>query len=220
MTAARISPFQAIVLGLLVQRRRYGYQIANLIERGVWAAIVTPRKTAVYAALRRLESLGHIAAEETDAGARHGHVSKRRWSDYRRWYRPTPQGLQAYQQWVTGRIGDEHGRAAVLVRIGIAAPLGTKALHEILDKDEALCDVQRRTLQQARAHVSASSGIAGLCNRLVIAEREITLRGIREWTQLAREELRAYERHSMDASLGERCRQSSPIERMDDAWRR
>jgi len=193
MTTVELKPLQAIVLAFSIQRRLYGYEIVDLVEQSVCSTVLKPTRTAAYNALRRLQQLGCVTSDIEDATQRQ-RVTKRRWDDHRRWYRATPTGLHAYQQWVTRKLDDEPERAGVLVRIAIAARLGTPALRKILHECEELSNAREETLQAVPTPNSCPTGIDALCNRLVIAERRLALRGIREWIGAARHEIDAYER--------------------------
>lgn len=178
------SALQAIVLGLVIQRPSYGYEIANRCQR-LCGSFLYVRQASVYGALERLSAIGLIEALDS----RQRRVGR----GARRYFRVTAAGGDAYRNWAESEIRQETERAQLLARIATAGRLGITGLRKVLDGYEQVLIGQAKTLAEVQAADPAHPGLDALCERLVLVERRITLAGAEEWLAVARDEVDDFE---------------------------
>ena len=184
-----LTPVQAMVLAFTLDRPRYGYEIANRVQRGAGGSFLPNiNRGAVYKALQRLEQMGYVTAVDLDAVRP---ITKHR-CDTRQWHQATPRGRQAHHRWVTSSLSPEPERAEILGRIVSAARLGPAAIRKILVECLRYCDERERALDAVQRLDTGCPNMDILCDRLVLAERRIALRGLREWVQVASDETDAF----------------------------
>ena len=108
MTTTAITP---VVLGLLADRPRSGYDIKAIVDRSTrffWAASYGQ----IYPELRRLEAEGLIEGEDSPTGGRR-----------RRVYKVTPDGRKALTDWLFGQTVTIELRDESLLRLFFADAL-------------------------------------------------------------------------------------------------
>lgn len=177
-TFEQLTPVQAVVLAFTIDRRCYGYEIANRVEHGARGSFLPNLdRGAVYKALQRLERMGYVAAVDLDIERR---ITKRR-----RWHHATPRGREAHRHWVARSLNPEPERTEILGRIISAARLGPVAIRKILAECDRYCDEREQALDTIQRLETACPNMDVLCDQLVLAERRIALRGLREWVKVA-----------------------------------
>lgn len=122
------------LLGIVIERPSYAYELARRFERTYGDALTLSSVSHIYTALGALKERTLI---EEIAGTREGRQPKPH-------YRATPAGLAAYGEWLVGQIGEEHQRQRLF-----ALALSTLARHpqvalEVLDHYERACLGQAR----------------------------------------------------------------------------
>jgi DNA-binding PadR family transcriptional regulator len=175
---------QAVVLAFTIDRPRYGYEIASRVEHGVTGSFLI--YLDVYKALESLEQMGYVNAVDRDI------MTTKRRRDTRRWFQATTRGREAHGRWVMTALTPESERTAILGRITSAARLGTSEIRRILTECEKYCDERECALDAIQKLDMEYPNIYVLCDKLVFAERKIALRGLREWVQVARNEVDAF----------------------------
>lgn len=178
------SPLQAIVLGLVIQRPSYGYEIANRCQR-LCGSFLRMRYTSVYGALGRLQELGLIEALDP-MQSRPGPGARRR-------YRAIAKGGREYRRWMAQEISHETERAELLARIASDGRLGVATIRKVLDEYEHTLAHQARALAELRPLDTSHPASTALCERLVQAERRISVAGLEEWLGVARDEINNFE---------------------------
>jgi DNA-binding PadR family transcriptional regulator len=173
---------QAVILAFTIDRRCYGYEIANRVEHGARSSFLPNLDRGnVYNALQRLERMGYVAAADLDTEHR---ITKRR-----RWHHATDLGREAHRHWVARSLSPEPERTEILGRIVSAARLGPVAIRKILAECDRYCDERERALDTIQRLEAACPNMDVLCDQLVLAERRIALRGLREWVKVAGDEI-------------------------------
>lgn len=173
---------QNVVLGQLVQRRGYGYEIADRL-RDVFTDLFEFSDTAVYPALAALERKGLIVEVSRDSVRR-----EERWSNPRVVYEPTPAGRRRFREWMAEPASKAPLREELHMKLLLAEPEDVPALIEALRNVEGECRIQlARIIEQPLGeHVrSAAQGAAfgaALVQDGVIAHLQTTM----EWTQRSR----------------------------------
>lgn len=167
------------VLGLLLERPSYGYEVLVRFRRafdaGQWA--ITPQ--GLYASLDRLERDGLIepvAGHDRDASRRQPKTP----------YRVTPTGAQELRRFLDAPMSADPSRAELLVRLQCVASRDAEELLDMLDGYEQSClDELGRMGGDARA-----AGARTLVERLALEDRRLGIQARLMWIDYARRELR------------------------------
>jgi DNA-binding PadR family transcriptional regulator len=169
------------LLGLVIERPSYAYELALRFERTYEGALTLSSVSHVYTALGTLRGRGLI--EEADgppAAAR----SRRR-------YRATEAGVAEHAEWLVGQVGEERRRQKVLIaQIGAVAKSPERVLA-ILEEYEQAC-----LAEIARAPAGGAEergpGTTGLVARLAGEETRLSVAAKLKWAQYARAQLEAH----------------------------
>ncbi len=129
------SPLKGAVLGLLVQRPSYGYELANRLERqlGPSWTIVRP---SLYRMLRALQAEGLICSDPSSET-----------SSARIVYHATPSAEPVIAAWMDSRPPLEHARAQLQARMIVARPEDLPKLLEVLNGHERALFAKRVEIQ-------------------------------------------------------------------------
>jgi DNA-binding PadR family transcriptional regulator len=173
------------VLGLLLERPSYGYEVLVRFRRafdaGQWA--ISPQ--GLYASLDRLERDGLIEPVTVQAAE----TSRRQPKTP---YRVTEHGADALQRFLETPMGANPSRAEFLVRLQCAASRETDALLLMLDGYERAClDELGRIGAEAREEDDAHAHVGRLVERLSREDRRLGIQARLTWIQFARQELRS-----------------------------
>ena len=166
------SPVNWAVLGLLIERPGYGYDLFERCGRTYGDALDLSTPSQVYGALEALEPKGLI---EEDSSRDAKRQPKPR-------YRATEQGLLAYQEWLVSQAAKKHQQSRLFVRE--LALLPPSAALEVLDRYE------QHSLKQSRSTPDPSLG-SDFANRAIAEEERLALAGILTWIDFLRSELEA-----------------------------
>jgi DNA-binding PadR family transcriptional regulator len=171
------------VLGLLLERRGYGYELDQRLAARLGPAWQLSR-TAVYGALDQLEQAGLIRgtlrpASSADRVARRaGRVV----------YDPTPEGEAAFASWIAQSAHRcDPIRSALALKVAVARPCDIPALRETVDHAEWL--VRRALDDSTRASAQLPGGWPARAAELVRGGAQARLRGELAWLASVREAL-------------------------------
>lgn len=174
------SPVAWALLGILIQRSGYGYELVQRFERTYGAALELSSPSQIYAALDTLagRSLAEEFVEpvEESRGARQPKPH----------YRATAEGVRCYQEWLIAQAQDESRRSDLF-----AKQLATLA------PEDALAVIER--YEQACLAVASRTPIAtdpgdetgSLADRLIYEEGRLAAGARLAWIDFARNELTA-----------------------------
>ena len=184
------SPLNFSVLGLVIERSSYGYELWKRFERiyGDWRV----GGSAIYAALDALRRHGYI--EEVEGSAKPVPGTSRQ---PKTTYRATSAGIDAYQAWVIEQAREHSRRSRQFARqLGALAEEPETALA-ILDRHEQAC------LDEMDARISTASepstGVApGLGDRLAYAYGRGIHTATLGWVGYARHELETLQKVRSD----------------------
>lgn len=173
------------VLGLLLERPSYGYEVLVRFRRafdaGQWA--ISPQ--GLYASLDRLERDGLIepvAALAPDTSRRQPKTP----------YRVTEHGADALQRFLETPMGADPSRAEFLVRLQCAASQDTDALLLMLDGYERAClDELGRIGAEAAEGDGGHAHVGRLVERLAREDRRLGIQARLTWIEFARQQLRS-----------------------------
>jgi DNA-binding PadR family transcriptional regulator len=170
------------VLGLLLDKPTYPYELGNQLQRrlGPSWAVNTGQLSQI---IKRLEKEGLIERVDGAVGAR----------EDRRIYAITDAGIQEFERWfsTSAPSGARLPRRPLLVKISLAGPQRlTEALQQIDGyEDECATELAQLTREQAKIGEGPIVRADDEFLRLALAENIIEKEGQLEWTKLAREKV-------------------------------
>jgi DNA-binding PadR family transcriptional regulator len=141
------------VLGLLAQRRGYGYDLVQRFEEQVGPAWQL-NAGAIYVALDKLEQEGLVrpVGSESAEGAA-APVTRRRTARGapRVIYEATPQGLERFEQWMASASSMSPLREQLHLKLALSQPRNLPRLIELTYEQEQAC------LERLEQHLGTSS---------------------------------------------------------------
>ena len=177
------SPVNWALLGLVIERPSYAYELARRFERVYDGALTLSSVSHIYMALPTLLERGLIEEIAGDQQTRRS----------RRGYRATELGIAEHAQWVIGQVAEEQRRQQVLVtQLGVLAREPQRAA-ELLDAYEQACLTE---IAAAAPAGERTPGIPGLVSRLLGEQTRLGVAAKLRWAQYARAELNAFSRPS------------------------
>jgi DNA-binding PadR family transcriptional regulator len=176
---------QNVVLGELVRRRGYGYQLHDRL-RELLTDVFGFSETAVYPALQALEKRGLIVEVDRAPSRR-----DERWSNPRIVYEATPAGERFYRDWIAQPTRKTPLREELHLKLIGAGPADVPALLDALDGVEDDCC---RRLAEIAAHplVRRQPGgpSSGSFGALLVQDALVThLQTTLEWVERSRSAL-------------------------------
>jgi DNA-binding PadR family transcriptional regulator len=187
------SPVNWAVLGLMIERPSYGYEILQRFERNYGELLKLSSPSQIYTALDSLMDRGMIEAtgEPTPSvGSRQPKLH----------YRATDEGVRRHQEHLVGQAEEDRRRSSLFARE--LAALAPDAALSVLNDYEQMCLAQATRAQPGRRSESATAD-AGmtLADRLAAEDERLAMEAKLPWIEYARRELRA---------LADRGRQNGP----------
>lgn len=187
------------VLGLVIERPSYGYELFQRLERR-YGGVLDPPISQIYAALNALERsalIEPLPEEERplvpDEALR---PAKRQPKVH---YRATASGARAFREWVAEQMRDDPRHVELLRRIAGTAAAGVDragTMRALVDSYERACveEASMLPLPPAREAATPASAAGELVERLVLAARRGLLDAHFAWIAYARKEIDAFER--------------------------
>ena len=187
------------VLGLVIERPSYGYELFQRLERR-YGGVLDPPISQIYAALNALERAALIEPLPVEAPAL-APVDGLRPAAKRQpkvHYRATASGARAFRDWVAEQMRDDPRHVELLRRIAGTAAAGvdrTGTMRELVDAYERACveEASRLPLPPARDGATPAAAAGELVERLVLAARRGLLDAHFAWIAYARKEIEAFE---------------------------
>lgn len=168
------------LLGLVIRRPSYAYELAQRFERTFGGALTLSSVSHVYTALGVLKERELI---EEIPGTRDGRQPKPH-------YRASEKGLAGYRQWLTGQIEEDRQRQRIFVLQLGALERHPQAALEILGHYQQACldEARRATLP---AGEDRAEGASELVVALIGEESRLAIGAKLAWARYARESLEA-----------------------------
>ncbi|HST56003.1 MAG TPA: helix-turn-helix transcriptional regulator [Solirubrobacteraceae bacterium] len=166
------------VLGLVIERPSYGYELYQRFERVYRGVLSVSSFSHVYTALNVLEARSMIERIPGKHSVEPG-VDRQP----KPHYRATDGGLQSYQEWLIAEMCEDRRRSQLFVReLSVFVQQPEVVLH-ILERFE------HAVLEQApKAPISTSLGVdSGLIARLAAEESRLSTEAKLAWIQYARQ---------------------------------
>jgi DNA-binding PadR family transcriptional regulator len=180
-TATMRSPINWALLGLLIQRPGYGYELVQRFERAYGDTLELSSRSQIYTALdtlARRELIEHAHNARTGDPVRQPKLH----------YRATESGICTYERWLIDQVSDDERRSRLIARH--FAALATEHALQVLERCADVClDAAGRLAAEDDEHRSEHAG--ALAERLAGEEERLRAGAILSWIEYARSELRA-----------------------------
>jgi DNA-binding PadR family transcriptional regulator len=177
------------VLGLVIERPSYAYELAHRFERTYAGALSLSSVSHIYTALSTLRERGLVHEVPDPRGAAR---SKRR-------YEATERGLCDHAEWLIAQIPEERRRQRVIVaQLGALARTPERATT-VLDAYERACLAE---LAAAPPAGDKTPGTTGFVTRLVGEETRLAVAAKLRWVQYARTQLSTLSEPDVSAGPG------------------
>ena len=185
ITKKGASPMQSAVqwalLGLVIERPSYGYELAQRFESAYDGMLHLSGISYVYTALDTLQRRSMI---EEIPGTRSGRQPKPQ-------YRATDHGVLSYKERLTSQIEEDFRRSRLFARqLAVFAHEPAVAL-EVIDRYGEACLDQAGSATIPRPAESQADAVSGLADRLVSEESRLSMGAKLPWVEYARREFRA-----------------------------
>jgi DNA-binding PadR family transcriptional regulator len=173
------SPVNWALLGLIIERPSYAYDLAQRFERRYGATLPVSNVGHIYTALGVLNERGLV---EEIPGTRVGRQPRPR-------YRATPSGRAEYGQWLVGQAGEDRRRHQLFVLALAALANAPEELLAVMDgyEREWLQDGMATPISGCQEH--SADVIAALLRRLSDEAHRLAAGSRLAWIEYVRQEL-------------------------------
>lgn len=186
------------VLGLLLERPSYGYELYQRIGRRFPADVLDPYPGHVYHALDVLFRSGlieEIGDPEADCAAATAPRPLGRRRQPRIHYRVTAEGAREFRMWLAREMRTDRAHDEFIGQLAIAAGMGrAELLQDLLGAYEDACASEAQALPMAGADGRHARSPDALVRRLSVAARRAALEAQMGWLRYARKEIQAFQR--------------------------
>jgi DNA-binding PadR family transcriptional regulator len=173
------SPVNWALLGLIIERPSYAYDLAQRFERRYGETLPLSNVGHIYTALGVLA--GRVLVEEIP-GTREGRQPKPH-------YRATPLGVGEYRGWLIGQVGEDRRRNQMFVLALGALTNEPEQLREVMVGYEQACLSEGMSTPISGAAETPDSALA-LLGRLSDEENRLAVGAKLQWAEYARQELK------------------------------
>ncbi len=183
------------VLGLVIERPGYGYQLAQRLEERFGSSGFAP--SGVYSALDQLsrDDFVHSSGEMGAGPARRAAP--------RTIYEATEGGIDHFETWMLGSSRTPPLRDELHMKIALCQPRNLPRLIDLLYGQELACLGQLRDIRRLAEAESANSHEWSRLMRVLARDAELAFWNARiEWLQSAREMLEQLREESEHSGLG------------------
>jgi DNA-binding PadR family transcriptional regulator len=174
------SPVNWALLGLVIERPSYAYDLAQRFERRYGEVLPLSNIGHIYTALGVLG--GRDLVEEIP-GTRVGRQPKPH-------YCATPTGIKEYNEWLVGQVGEDRRRNQMFVLALGALINDPEQLREVMAGYERVCLSAGMRTAIAGAHETGTDSALALLTRLGEEENRLAVGAKLEWAEYARQELK------------------------------
>jgi len=162
------SPVSWALLGLVIERPSYGYELVQRFERTYGDAL---ELRSLIEKLPTEESVSEIVRQPKPH------------------YRASAEGVTRYQDWLIAQVHEERRRSRLFARqLAVLEPHEALA---VVDRYEQACLQEAKKTPISSAHDPAVDRSAGLAGRLVCEEDRLAVGARLSWIEYARREFKA-----------------------------
>ncbi len=171
------SPVNWALLGLVIERPSYAYELARRFERTYDGALSLSSVSHIYTALATLRERGLVRDMPAGPSATRS----------RRRYEATTEGIAEHGEWVVGLVAEERRRQRVLMaQLGALARTPGRAMAA-LDAYEQACIEEMAAAPPAGSN--DGPGTTPMVARLIGEETRLTIAARLRWAHYARAQL-------------------------------
>jgi DNA-binding PadR family transcriptional regulator len=168
------------VLGLVIERPGYGYQLAQRLEERFGSSGFAP--SGVYSAL------DHLSRDEFVRSAGEMGAGPARRAAPRTIYEATTDGVEHFEAWMIGPSPAPPLRDELHMKIALCRPHNVPMLIDMVGGQELVCLGRLRDLKRAADEIPRSTRDWPRLMRMLAADAEVAFWNARiEWLQSARE---------------------------------
>jgi DNA-binding PadR family transcriptional regulator len=178
------SPVSWALLGLVIERPSYGYELVQRFERVYGDVQHISAASQIYRALDTLEKW--LLIEEMSEGRRRARGTGRQSKVH---YCATPTGEHDYREHLIQQMRDDRRRSQLLVRELAVFRSDPRAALEILERIEEAC--MEEAVRASAPSLSAGAGGSDLAGRLAAEESRLNMEATLPWFRYARREFKA-----------------------------
>lgn len=184
------------ILGLLLERPSYGYELHQRMARRFPAELLDPHRSHVYAALNVMERVGYIEPiPEDELPEADDSAPARGQRQPKVHYRVTAAGGRAFRMWLAQELRSDPAHVALVHRIALAAGMRRAGLlQDLIDLYEDACAGEAQSLPLPGLDGQPARSPEALLHRLTVAARRMALESQMAWLRHARREIEAFER--------------------------
>ena len=179
--AALRSPVSWALLGLVIQRPSYGYELVQRFERTYGDALELSSPSQIYTALDALARREMIEELRTDGITAIGRQPKPH-------YRATADGVLGYEEWLIAHFDEDRRRSRLFAHQ--LAMLEPERALAVIARYESACLEQAGRIDDREQDSHLDDG-GGLATRLLAEESRVALGANLSWLQYARREFMA-----------------------------
>jgi len=169
-----------MVLGLLIERPSYGYEL-HARSRRRFGNLIAFGTTQAYQAINTLLGQSMIEAFEPPESA----PSQRRKRQFRIYYRVTAAGVQAFKAWLAQPVQEDSRNAELLIRLGSAGVIGAQALHQVVKDYQAQCNRRAKELDDEDEREPSRRRALAAAIEIIAAEQRLEIETQQRWCELA-----------------------------------
>lgn len=134
-----LMPIKHAVLGLLVERRGYGFELATRLKERLGTGLAVPNGT-VYTSLRTLESDGLTQVAKRVVRGRQERI----------YFEPTDAGVESFDRWMNEPLSREPLRGDLFLKFALLNESRLPALREAFETLELECVAEVAALSRDR----------------------------------------------------------------------
>jgi DNA-binding PadR family transcriptional regulator len=175
------SPVNWALLGLVIERPSYAYELAQRFDRTYEGALSLSSTSHVYTALRALEDRG-LAEEVPGSGT--GRQPKPR-------YRATPGAIEHYQRWLISQLDEERRRQRLFAMELAALMSNPDVARGVINGYEQSCIEEGGDSPLCASENGSDDRGSRLASRLACEQNRLAVGARLEWIQYVRRELKA-----------------------------
>jgi DNA-binding PadR family transcriptional regulator len=183
-TRTDAAPMRSLVnwalLGLVIERPSYAYDLAQRFERRYGETLPLSNVGHIYTALGVLD--GRALVEEIP-GTREGRQPKPH-------YRATALGMREYGGWLVGQVGEDRRRNHLFVLALGALTNEPEQLRDVMAGYEQACLAEGMRTPISGAQETGADSAPALLGRLAAEENRLAVGAKLAWSEYARQELK------------------------------
>ena len=179
------SPINWALLGLVIERPSYAYELAQRFERAYFGVLSLSSTSHVYTALAALTSRSLI---EEVPGTRAGRQPKPR-------YRATPVGVEEYRDRLVGQLREDRRRQRLFILQLAALTRDPAAALDVIDRYEQACLAEASMIPIPAEDGVPVDGSSDFIEKVLSEENRLAIGAKLSWVQYVRRQLIALAGH-------------------------